>query len=201
MTSPLSFPFHLLFINSTSIYSSYPLHRQKKMAEKAKPTIVFVPGIWEGPTVFTSLSTTLQALGYPTETATLPSTGTSSPGNPSMRDDEQAIRYIVKRLVIDEEKTVILVCHSAGGFLASGAIEGLSAKNLEKKGGKGGVAKFVFLTAGLAAEGYVHGKMPFMDFVVSSFFVWVRRSKEVLNEGLEGKRRDALCHSGVDAVQ
>jgi pimeloyl-ACP methyl ester carboxylesterase len=141
------------------------------MAEKAKPTIVFVPGIWEGPTVFTSLSTTLQALGYPTETATIPSTGTSSPGNPSMRDDEQAIRYIVKRLVIDEEKTVILVCHSAGGFLASGAIEGLSAKNLEKKGCKGGVAKFVFLTAGLAAEGYVHGKMPFMDFVVSCCFV------------------------------
>jgi hypothetical protein len=139
------------------------------MVEKSKPTIVFVPGIWEGPTVFTSLSTTLQALGYPTETATLPSTGTSSPGNPSMRDDEQAIRYIVKRLVIDEEKTVILVCHSAGGFLGSGAIEGLSAKNLKKKGGKGGVAEIVFLAAGLAAEGYVHGKMPFMDFVVSCF--------------------------------
>jgi pimeloyl-ACP methyl ester carboxylesterase len=137
------------------------------MAETSKPTIVFVPGIWEGPTVFTPLSTTLQTLGYPTETATLPSTGTSSPGNPSMRDDEQAIRYIVKRLVIDEEKTVILVCHSAGGFLGSGAIEGLSAKNLKRKGGKGGVGKIVFLAAGLAAEGYVHGKMPFMDFVVS----------------------------------
>lgn len=101
-----------------------------------------------------------------------------------MRDDEQAIRYIVKRLVIDEEKTVILVCHSAGGFLGSGAIEGLSAKNLKKKGAKGGVAKIVFLAAGLAAEGYVHGKMPFMDFVVSCCFVWVLRSKKkVLNQG------------------
>jgi pimeloyl-ACP methyl ester carboxylesterase len=173
-----------------------------KMAERSKPTIVFVPGIWEGPTVFTSLSTTLQALGYPTDTATLPSTGTSSPGNPSMRDDEQAIRYIVKRLVIDEEKTVILVCHSAGGFLGSGTIEGLSAKNLKKKGAKGGVAKIVFLAAGLAAEGYVHGKMPFMDFVVSCCFVWVLRSKKKSAEpGIEGKRRDALCQSGVDAVQ
>jgi len=161
------------------------------MAEKAKPTIVFVPGIWEGPTVFTSLSTTLQALGYPTETATLPSTGTSSPGNPTMRDDEQAIRYIVKRLVIDEEKTVILVCHSAGGFLASGAIEGLSAKNLEKKGGKGGVAKFVFLTAGLAAEGYVHGKMPFMDFVVSCSFVSASKEQRSAERGV--RRQKERC--------
>jgi pimeloyl-ACP methyl ester carboxylesterase len=138
-----------------------------KMTEKTKPTIVFVPGLWEGPTVFTSISTTLQALGYPTVTATLPSTGTSSPGNPSMRDDEQAIRYIVKHLVVDEEKTVVLVCHSAGGFLGSGAIEGLNAKNLRGKGGKGGVAKIVFLAAGVVAEGFVHEKLPFMDFVVS----------------------------------
>ncbi|PMD41606.1 alpha/beta-hydrolase [Hyaloscypha variabilis F] len=134
-----------------------------------KPTIVLIPGLWEGPQVFTSLSTTLQALGYPTEIATLPSTGTTS-SDPdrhtrTMRDDEQAIRYIVKRLVVNEKKTVIMVAHSAGGFLGAGAIQGLGRKSRKTKGERGGVAKIVFLSAGLAAEGYMHGKKPFMDFI------------------------------------
>ena len=78
-----------------------------------KPTILLIPGLWEGPSVFTSISTTLQALGYPTLVAKLPSTGTTS-SDPdrhtiTMRDDEQAIRYMVKPLVIDKGKTVIMV--------------------------------------------------------------------------------------------
>lgn len=84
-----------------------------------------------------------------------------------MRDDEQAIRYIVKPLVVDQRKTVVMVCHSAGGFLGPGAISGLGKESIREKGGKGGVAKIVFLAAGVAKEGFMHGKMPFMDFVVS----------------------------------
>ena len=136
----------------------------------AKPTVVLIPGLWEGPQVFTSVSTTLQALGYPTEIATLPSTGTTS-SDPdrhtrTMRDDEQAIRYIIKRLVVNEGKKVIMVCHSAGGVLGAGAIQGLTRKSRKSHHERGGVAKIVFLSAGLSAEGYVHGKKPFMDFIV-----------------------------------
>ena len=86
-----------------------------------------------------------------------------------MRDDEQAIRYIVKRLVVNERKTVVMVCHSAGGFLGSGAIEGLGSRRRREKGDRGGVARLVFLAAGLAGEGNVHGRLPFMDFSVSVF--------------------------------
>jgi hypothetical protein len=39
-------------------------------------------------------------------------------------------------------------------------------KSRRSKGEKGGVAKIVFLAAGLALEGYMHGKKPFMDFIV-----------------------------------
>jgi hypothetical protein len=39
-------------------------------------------------------------------------------------------------------------------------------KSRKSKGEKGGVAKIVFLAAGLALEGYMHGKKPFMDFIV-----------------------------------
>ena len=145
-----------------------------------KPTIVFIPGLWEGPTVFAQVGTTLEALGYPTIITSLPSTGTTSPGNPTMRDDEQAIRYIIKRLVVDEQKTVIMVCHSAGGFLGAGAIRGLGLKYNLGKGDKGGVARIVFLAAGLATEGHVHGRLPFMDFSVSgsNSLLWILGSSD-----------------------
>ena len=129
-----------------------------------KQTILFVPGLWEGPKVFTHVSTLLHAQGYTTQTTTLPSTGTTSPGNPSMADDEAAIRTVVKTLVEREQKTVVLVCHSAGGFLGSAAISGLSSKARKDAGEEGGVAKIVFLTAGLGPEGHVHTPLPFFDF-------------------------------------
>lgn len=129
-----------------------------------KPNILFVPGLWEGPNVFTHISALLQAQGYLTQTATLPSTGTTSPGNPSMADDEAAIHTVVKKLVEEEGKSVVLVCHSAGGFLGSAAISGLSSKARNSKGETGGIGKIVFLTAGLGPEGHVHAPLPFMDF-------------------------------------
>ncbi|KUJ08555.1 alpha/beta-hydrolase [Mollisia scopiformis] len=124
-----------------------------------KPTIVFIPGIWEGPTVFTGVSNTVSSLGFQTQAVSLPSTGSRSPGNPSMKDDEAAIRAVVKKLVEEEEKEVLMVMHSAGGFLGSAAIEGLG----RKEGRKGGVVKLVFLCAGIAEVGHFHAALPFMD--------------------------------------
>ncbi len=83
-----------------------------------------------------------------------------------MRDDELAIRSAVQKLVEEEEKTVVLVAHSAGGFLGAGAIEGLGLKDRVGRGKRGGVERIVFLCAGLAPEGYVHERLPFMDFDV-----------------------------------
>lgn len=132
----------------------------------AKPTILFVPGLWEGPTVFSQVITSLSSLGYPTQTAPLLSTGTRSPGNPSMKDDETFIRSVVQKLVEDEEKEIVMVMHSAGGFLGSGAIEGLGLKKRAEEGKKGGVRKLVFLCAGIAPVGHTHVDLPFMDFEV-----------------------------------
>lgn len=58
------------------------------------PSILFVPGLWEGPTPFTQVSTLLQAQGYATEITTLLSTGKISPGNLTMEGDIAPIRAI-----------------------------------------------------------------------------------------------------------
>lgn len=84
-----------------------------------------------------------------------------------MHDDTNHIRSVVKNLVEEEEKDVVMVCHSAGGFLGSGATEGLSRKERQKEGKRGGMGAFVFLAAGLGPIGFVHEDLPFMDFEVS----------------------------------
>jgi len=63
------------------------------------PTIIFVPGLWEGPTVFNKVTSLLQSQGYTTQVASLVSTGTISPGNPSMNDDIANIRSTISKAV------------------------------------------------------------------------------------------------------
>ncbi|MCJ1353416.1 MAG: hypothetical protein MMC33_003402 [Icmadophila ericetorum] len=103
----------------------------------------------------------LQSQGYATESVSLPSTGTISPGNPKMNDDIAAIRSIVEKLV-EQEEEVLMVMHSAGGFLGSSAIDGLGIKARKDKGLSGGVYGLVFLSGAVFPEGFTHGPLPFM---------------------------------------
>lgn len=132
------------------------------------PTILFVPGLWEGPTVFNAVSSLLTAAGFKTETAVLPSTGATSPGNPGMKDDIASIRNHLQGLVSEGEEDVVLVLHSAGGFLGSEAMQGLSKK--DRLEGKGGVIGIVFLAGAVFPEGYEHQPLPFAVVDVCFFF-------------------------------
>ena len=131
------------------------------------PTILFVPGFWEGPTVFSPVATLLQqqSPSLLSECATIPSTGRTSPGNPTTDDDIASVRTHLKSLV-EAGKEVLLVCHSAGGFLGSGAMEGLAVKVRKEEGLSGGVVGIVFLAAGVAPEGFKHSPLPFFDVQV-----------------------------------
>lgn len=128
-------------------------------------TILFVPGLWEGPLVFEPVCTLLRSGGFPTETASLASTGKTSPGNPTMDDDIAAVRTHLSPLV-EAGKEVVLVCHSAGGIIGPGAMEGLAVRGRRDAGLKGGVVAVVFLTAAMAPEGTEHQPMPFFDVKV-----------------------------------
>jgi len=121
----------------------------------AKPTLVFVPGIWEGPSIFDIVRDSLRAYGYNSVYAPLASTGKASPGNPTLLDDVQHIRNVIKPLV-EEDKEVVVVGHSAGGPLGAAATKGLSVKERTEAGQAGGVKKFVFMTAGLVPAGWRH---------------------------------------------
>ena len=133
----------------------------------APTTILFVPGYWEGPKPFEKVSSLLQSSGFDTATAVLKSTGTTSPGNPGMRDDITAIREVVEKLVDGEDRDVVMVLHSAGGFLGANATEGLDVPARKAKGLTGGVSKMVFLAGAIFPVGFKHQSLPFFKIEVS----------------------------------
>ncbi|KAG8530892.1 uncharacterized protein KY384_004249 [Bacidia gigantensis] len=104
----------------------------------------------------------LESVGLVTEVASLSSTGTTSPGNPGMHDDIAGIRSSILK-VLDQNQDVLLVAHSAGGFLASNAIQGLKREDRIKAGESAGVVKLIFLTAALLPEGFKHQLLPFFE--------------------------------------
>ena len=127
------------------------------------PTILFVPGFWEGPAVFAQVCSLLQGYGFPTESVALASTGKLSPGNPSMLDDIATVRTAATKLV-ESGKKVVMVMHSGGGLIGSNAIEGLG---ISARGeAKGGIIKLVFLTAAVFPEGFKHSPLPFFTIDV-----------------------------------
>lgn len=137
------------------------------------PTILLVPGFWEGPTVYQQLTGLLQADGFCTEVAPLVSTGHKSPNNPTMKDDITAIRMRVAKLV-EVGQEVVLVLHSAAGMLGSNAIEDLELSKRLAAGKKGGVTKIVFLAAGIGPEGLTHSSPPFVQVNVGDLDPYIR---------------------------
>ncbi|KAL8963656.1 MAG: hypothetical protein Q9193_000100 [Seirophora villosa] len=149
------------------------------------PHIPLIPGLWVGTSVYDVALNSLYEQGYSARAVPLPSTGKSSSGNPSMKDDVASIRSAITPLVshfrylqlpsmamwsfkcldrehllisnfiqVEEEgREILLDLHSAGAFLGSMAIEGLSCKERTAAGQKGRVTKIVFL-AGAGNEMY-----------------------------------------------
>lgn len=130
-----------------------------------KATLLFVPGYWEGGAPFHALQLRLAPLGYLTHIAPRPSTDFPAEANPSpsMSADVTAIRACLTDLVEISGKEVLLVLHSAGGFLGAEAMKGLDVKARESQGLKGGVRGIIFVAAGVVTEGHEHGRVPFAE--------------------------------------
>ncbi|KAF4969509.1 hypothetical protein FSARC_3295 [Fusarium sarcochroum] len=129
------------------------------------PAIFIVPGFYEGPTVFKPLADALTTRGFTVHITSITSTGTTPPNSPNMDDDIAAISKDLTPVVEQAgEDGVVVVMHSAGGFIGSGALKGLTRKARDAAGKPGGVVRIIFLTAGVAPEGFVQGPMPFFDY-------------------------------------
>ena len=118
-----------------------------------QPTIVLVPGAWHKPEVYSSVTSNLEAHGYPTVSLPLPSAG-AMPPNMTFDEDVRAIRDCLTTLVESDEKEVILVVHSYTGMPGAEAPKGLGKKERQEKGLNGGVIRLVFIMAFAMPEGF-----------------------------------------------
>lgn len=121
------------------------------MQSLAKPTFVLVPGLAHGPVHFQSLVESLHAKGYPTESISHPTVGPLAVTAPPNADAEN-LRRVLEELINDQQKDVILFCHSYGGFVGS-QVKGFEQSARVKAGQKGGIVKVICLSANLPREG------------------------------------------------
>ncbi|KJZ79772.1 hypothetical protein HIM_00486 [Hirsutella minnesotensis 3608] len=133
------------------------------------PRLFIVPGLYEGPGSFEPLSRRLNAFGFANIHVTkLLSTGTTSKDQPKMMtmDDDISFIQVEMRKFVDDvgNDPVIVILHSAGGFLGSAAMQGLSVDARKKAGKPGGITRIIAVTAALAPSGFEHKPLPFMKF-------------------------------------
>ncbi|KAK2603972.1 hypothetical protein QQS21_003808 [Conoideocrella luteorostrata] len=132
------------------------------------PFIFIVPGLYEGQRAFEPLAAALADLGYHRITlGRLASTGTASkPGEKTVTmDDDSAFlaRQLLEAVETAGVEYVIVVLHSAGGFLGCGAMQGLSVAARKSADKPGGILKNIYIAAALLPEGFKHMPLPWME--------------------------------------
>lgn len=150
------------------------------------PTVLLVPGFWEGPNVLQPLSAALSRAGITTvRTAALRSTGHAAPLAPTdppedtdstrkhtFGDDTAGVREAIRAAVEEAGSAgVVLFLHSVAGVVGCNALEGLDFGAWGRRGdgvGGGGVRKIVFCAAGVAPVGFDGFGGPFVIEHVSS---------------------------------
>ena len=109
------------------------------------PTVVLVPGGWQGPEAYELLTPELEAAGFPQITISLPSIGVR-PGLPDFSADVKAVRAAVVPLV-EQGKEVVVLGHSYGAVPMTEALHGLGQQERGAAGLNGGVIRLVYVAA------------------------------------------------------
>ncbi|CAO2652876.1 Nn.00g022870.m01.CDS01 [Neocucurbitaria sp. VM-36] len=110
--------------------------------------LVIVPGSFSSSKLYDPMVDPLRAKGYTVHVLDPP----CYPGNykkgtpsPSMYDDAAFINAFVAKLA-DEGNDIVLLAHSYGGTPASESLKGVTRKEREEKGKKGGVVRAAYIT-------------------------------------------------------
>ena len=119
----------------------------------SETTFAIVCGAWHAPEAYSDLTSALNDAGYVTVVPRLASLNSSSPERVTCTEDVDAVRSRLLSLIDDEEKDVVVVCHSYGGIPGGGAARGLSKEVRAAEGRKGGVIGIIYMCAFVVPEG------------------------------------------------
>ncbi len=116
------------------------------------PAICLIPGAFHSSACFDSLRSHLQSLSHSSAAYTLPSIGSPSPLTADAIADGIFIRSRLEDLV-ETGSEVLLVAHSYAGIPGAAAARGLSRRERQQVGKKGGVIGLAFISAVLTKVG------------------------------------------------
>ncbi|KAJ5273481.1 hypothetical protein N7478_008606 [Penicillium angulare] len=102
------------------------------------PSIVLVHGAWHTPPNYRSYVDALQKQGFEVHCPRLPTCSGVSPPTASLPEDIAYVREIIKSLVNNGQR-VLMIFHSYGGAVGGSAVEGLSIAERKAAGKPGGV--------------------------------------------------------------
>lgn len=117
----------------------------------SKPHIVLVPGAWHTPECFSLIIPKLESHGYKVHSRQMPSVGSETPPE-DLSQDIAALRELVTE-AIASGNDVVVVPHSWSGIVVGSALGGLSKKEREERGEKGGVIRAAYMCSFMAPEG------------------------------------------------
>lgn len=116
------------------------------------PTVILVHGAWHTPPNYQSYADALQAQGFKVHCPHLPTCNGASPATASLPDDVACVREVIQSAV-DAGESVLMIMHSYGGAVGTGAAEGLSLAERHAAGQPGGVIHLLYLCAYILAPG------------------------------------------------
>jgi pimeloyl-ACP methyl ester carboxylesterase len=129
---PLVLGTHVTYVGTLKnpdAYAGRPISRKQRadvLDSKPKRTFVLIPGAWMGGWSWQPVARLLAEGGYPVLTLTLP--GLSYDGSPAGLGLADAIDYVVGEVERRDLTDVVLVCHSWGGYPATGAAHRLAGR-------------------------------------------------------------------------
>ncbi|KAF8210501.1 hypothetical protein K438DRAFT_1809805 [Mycena galopus ATCC 62051] len=103
------------------------------MVSSTKPIFVLVPGVAHVAAHFQILAEALHAKGHPTEVVSNPTVGPLA-ATASPNADAANLRRVLEELINNQQKDVVLFCHSYGGMVGSQSLNSLE-RNVRAKGG------------------------------------------------------------------
>ncbi|KAL7922861.1 hypothetical protein ACQKWADRAFT_312752 [Trichoderma austrokoningii] len=111
------------------------------------PTIVGVTGMWHPASCFDDLAAAFREKGYPFVSQDAPGILTQDPINSTVDMDAESLRQNILLPLLEEGKSIVLLMHSYGGVYGSAAVHGLSHRERQEAGEKGGIVGLVYVTA------------------------------------------------------
>ena len=120
---------------------------------KTMTTILVVPGAWITKAFYEPFLHALTVAGYDVHYAGYPSLDPKDPTRSDCQADTEAITAVLRPLVENEGKDVLLFLHSYAGMPGAAAATGLAKSQRTQSGQAGGVIGLLFLGAFVVPEG------------------------------------------------